>query len=182
MTVNSSLADQIRRQRIGERIAAEKGLLGLIAAVNSTVFQPDTQLEHPRGEFLWLLANLFRREVARLQDALADAAAAAADGAGRPDGEAGLGAQFKSDLRAGSALRDETQAAYSRHTGRTWRAPADRQVHSIERGTFILIAGDDAPDAGLVRRHLDGLKDKYDDLILVHTRINETDRVVSAWA
>ena len=182
MTVNSSLADQIKRQKIGERIAAEKGLGGLIATVNNTVFQAGTQLENHRGEFLWLLANLLKRETEQLQTTLANCRAAVTDDTTHPDMEAGISTQLKADIRAVSALHDSAREAYLQETGRTWRAPVNKPIHSMERGTVILLAGDDSPDRDTVHGHLEGLKDKYNDLILVHTRINETDRLVSAWA
>ena len=181
MTVNASLADQIKRQNIGARIAAEKGLSGLIATVNNTVFQAGTQLESHRGEFLWLLANLLKRETEQLQHTLARATAAAADDEYQPGMEGGI-TQLKTDIRAVSDLHDSARAAYFQETGRAWQAPLNREVHAVERGTFILLAGDDSPDRDTVHGHLNGLQNKYRDLILVHTRINETDRVVSAWA
>ena len=182
MTVNSSLADQIKRQKIGERIAAEKGLGGLIATVNNTVFQAGTQLENHRDEFLWLLANLLKRETEQLQTTLANCRAAVTDDATHPDMEEGNSTQLKADIRAVSDLHDSAREAYFQETGRTWQAPISKPIQSTERGIVILLAGDDSPDRDAIHGHLEGLKDKHSDLILVHTRINETDRLVSAWA
>ena len=182
MTTHKSLADQINQQNIGKKIAAEKGLNGLIDTLKLTVFQEDTQLSAHHNEFLWYVCNLFHTEQNKLNKMLDNVTRTLSEDDYNAKMNEGIQENLEKDINAISELLKQSTQRYFHDTGLTWQPPNNKPLKTIEGGRFTLVAGNDNPQINHIHETLDELKKEHKNLVLVHTLISETDQCITRWA